>query len=116
LIGISKNNFLLRDLRKNTMIDKKNLNINWVVFQNEYLRFLNELFNHRSEEPYLSDNLNIRYDSLSYIYRQIEEILPLNLFNDIKSNDSINFILTIEKIKVNDKSFDYLKIWKNLEN
>ncbi len=116
MIGISKNNFLLRDLRKNTMIDKKNLNINWVVFQNEYLRFLNELFNHRSEEPYLSDNLNIRYDSLSYIYRQIEEILPLNLFNDIKSNDSINFILTIEKIKVNDKSFDYLKIWKNLEN
>ena len=116
MIGISKNNFLLRDLRKNTMIDKKKLNINWVVFQNEYLRFLNELFNHRSEEPYLSDNLNIRYDSLSYIYRQIEEILPLNLFNDIKSNDSINFILTIEKIKVNDKSFDYLKIWKNLEN
>ena len=116
MIGISKNNFLLKDLRRNKMIDKKNLNINWVIFQHEYLSFLNKIFNHRLEEPYLSDNLNIRYDSISYIYRQIEEVLPLNLFDDLKSNDSINFILTLEKNKVKDKSFDYLKIWKNLEN
>ena len=116
MIGISKNNILLKDLRKNKMIDKKNLNINWVIFQSEYLSFLNKLFNHRGEEPYLSDILNIQYDSISYIFRQIEEIVPLNLFNDFKSNDSINFILTLEKNKVNDKSFDYLKIWKNLEN
>ena len=33
LIGISKNNILLKDLRKNKMIDKKNLNINWVIFR-----------------------------------------------------------------------------------
>ncbi len=116
MVGISKNNFLLKDLRNNKVIDKKNLNINWVIFQNEYLSFLNKLFNHRSEEPYLSDNLNIRYDSTSYVYRQIEEILPINLFNDLKSNDNINFTLTFEKNKVNDKSFDYLKIWKNLEH
>ena len=77
---------------------------------------MNNFFNHRLEEPYLSDNLNIQYDSISYIFRQIEEIVPLNLFNDLKSNDSINFILTLEKNKINDKSFDYLKIWKNLEN
>ena len=68
------------------------------------------------EEPYISDNLNIQYDSISYIFRQIEEIAPLNLFYDLKNNDNINFILTLEKNKVNDKSFDYLKIWKNLEN
>ena len=116
LIGISKNTILLKDIRKNKMIDKKNLNINWVIFQNEYLSFLNKLFNHRLEEPYLNDNLNIQYDSISYIFRQIEEVVPLNLFNDLKSNDSINFILTLENNKINDKSFDYLKIWKNLEN
>ena len=116
MIGISKNNILLKDLRKNKMIDKKNLNINWVIFQNEYLSFLNKFFNHRLEEPYLSDNLNIKYDSISYILRQIEEIVPLNLFDDLKSNDNINFILTLEKNNVGDKSFDYLKIWKNLEN
>ena len=116
LIGISKNNFYLKDLRKNKMIDKKNLNINWVIFQSEYLSFLNKLFKHTLEEPYLSDNLNIKYDSISYILRQIEEIVPLNLFDDLKSNDNINFILTLEKNNVSDKSFDYLKIWKNLEN
>ena len=116
MIGISKNNILLKDLRKNKMIDKKNLNINWVIFQREYMSFLNKLFNHRLEEPYLSDNLNIQYDNISYIFRKIEGIVPLNLFNDIKSNDSINFILTLENNKVNDKSFDFLKIWKNLEN
>ena len=116
MIGISKNNILLKDLRKNKMIDKKNLNINWVIFQSEYLSLLKKLFNRRLEEPYLSDNLNIQYDSISYIYRQIEEILPLNLFNDLKSKDNINLILIIDKNKVIDKSFDYLKIWKNLEN
>ena len=82
----------------------------------EYLSFMNKLFNHRWEEPYISDNLNIQYDSISYIFRQIEEIAPLNLFYDLKSNDNINFILTLEKNNVPDKSFDYLKIWKNLEN
>ena len=48
--------------------------------------------------------------------RQIEEIVPLNLFNELKSNDNINFILKLEKNKIYDKTFDYMKIWKNLEN
>ncbi len=116
LIGISKNTILLKDIRKNKMIDKKNLNINWGIFQSEYLSFLKIFFNHRLEEPYISDNFNIQYDSISYIFRQIEEIIPLSLFNDLKSNNNINFIFTLEKNNVNDKSFDYLKIWKNLEN
>ena len=116
LIGISKNNFLLKDLRKNKMINKTNLNINWITFQNEYLNILNKLFNHRLEEPYLSDIHIIQNDSISYFFRQIEEIVPLNLFNNLKSKDSINFTLKLEENKVVDKSFDYLKIWKNLEN
>ena len=116
MIGISKNKILLKDLRKNKIIDKKNLNINWVIFQSEYLSFLNKFFNRRLEEPYLSINFSIQYDSISYIFGQIEEIIPLSLFNDLRSNDNINFILTLEKNNVYDKSFDYLKIWKNLEN
>ena len=116
LIGISKNNILLKDIRKNKMIDKKNLNINWGIFQSEYLSFLKIFFNHRSEEPYISDNFNIQYDSISYIFRQIEGLVPLSLFNDLKSDNNINFTLTLEKNNVNHKSFDYLKIWKNLEN
>ena len=115
-IGISKNNFYLKDFRKNKMIDKKNLNINWITFQNEYLNFLNNYFNHGLKESYFSDSLNVQYDSISYIFRQIGKIVPLNLFNEFKSNDSINFILTLEENKINDKSVDYLKIWKNLEN
>ena len=116
MIGISKNNILLKDLRKNKMIDKKNLNINWIIFQNEYLNILNNFFNSRLEEPYLSDNLIIQYESNSYLFRQIEEIVPLNLFNDLNGNDNLNFILKLEEKKVVDKSFDYMKIWKNLEN
>ena len=116
LVGISKNDFLLKDLRKNKMIDKKNLNINWIIFQKEYLNILNNFFNPRLDEPYLSDNLIIQYESNPYLFRQIEEIVPLNLFNDLNGNSNINFILKLEGNKVVDKSFDYMKIWKNLEN
>ena len=48
---------------------------------------------------------------LNYLYSKKNE-----QFYDLKNNDNINFILTLEKNNVPDKSFDYLKIWKNLEN
>ena len=97
------------------MIDNFNFSVFRKKIQNKQLSILNDFFNRRLEKPYLSDNLIIRGDSISYVSRKIQEIVPIDLPNELKNKDSINFLLKLDENKIYDKTFDHMKIWRNLE-